>query len=242
MDACSVSLRHDAVGILGFELGAKNCVPELVAHSKPIGGILVVMQHVVFLQTQQNGVLEGEMMQGIVPNVITQIADHKTGEERGDQLGPQDDAEQPMKTDRDRNAERNGHHQPIAVAWEIVVHAMSNEVDALAQLARRAPMEYETVKCVFREGPHEHAQHKERNELPKAHAYHPKAQISEIDEYRYEHEEWHGPVHAREDVDELVLEHRWTLVPIVYEVLCHGYKSIGYGNDAMVTTIIFSTI
>lgn len=73
--------------ILAFSIqtGAKHSIPKFITNAKSVCWILVVMQHVVLFQFQQNGMLKSEMMQGIVANIVTQVTHHETRKKCGDQ-------------------------------------------------------------------------------------------------------------------------------------------------------------
>lgn len=92
---------------------------------------------------------KSEMMQRIVPNVIAEIAYYEAWEECRNQLSAKNDGKEPMESNGYWNAKRNGHHQAIAIARKVVMHAMGYEMNALAQLARRTPMKYEAMQGVF---------------------------------------------------------------------------------------------
>ncbi len=93
--------------------------------------------------------LEGEMMQGIVPNIIKQIAHHEAREKRGDQHWTKHQTKRPIEQKCQRNAKWDWHNQPVAIARIIVVHTMRQEMDALTQFAWWTIMKHKAMQSIL---------------------------------------------------------------------------------------------
>src|ERR1043165_5171891 len=108
-----------------------------------------MVDHVVMLQIQPEFASEIKMMNRIMRHVIKQITGNESCKEWHHQLIAKQKIEQHEKQSGQRNADRRNHHQPLAVAWIIMVHTVKDKMDAFADFSGRQPVKNKTVKHVF---------------------------------------------------------------------------------------------
>ena len=148
-----------------MESGAKNIIPQWVAYSESPVVFLVMMQHVMLLDALPERMAPPEVMHGIVHHIVAQIADQESGEKRIDSRL----AYQRLKAEEEQECKRNAyarwHDESKPVVRVVVVHAVPDEVQALAPFARRYPMKKKTVQNVFGQRPYEEAGQKQYGQV-----------------------------------------------------------------------------
>src|SRR5438045_9738876 len=90
----------------------------------------------ILFEAVQNAGLHRKMVNRVVDRVVTKIAGGKTApysrcRVAGDQI------EQPVKCDRERNADRRGHYEPSGVVRIIVGNAVHDEMELFPAFGRR---------------------------------------------------------------------------------------------------------
>jgi len=194
---------------------AENVVPQPVAHPETVLRILVMVNRVVLLQLLEQRILPIEVMQAVVAQIVTQVAHHKSWEEGRYPLRTEYELEAEIEKEGQWHAHARNHHQSVTVARIIVVHTMENEVHTLTEIGRWHPMEHEAMQGVLGKTPNENTKRKEPCNVNPRDLFYRYCTIQEITEHRDEDDEWYAPMNTRELVDEVALEHAWTLVLVV---------------------------
>ncbi len=114
---------------------------------------------VVVLEEPGHRVAHRKVVRRIVDIVIDQVADDKKGAERLDPGLRDEQAEQQVQHHHDGNGAGGRHHQPGLVFRVLMVVAVKQEHQPLAQLAFRREVKQEAVQAVLGERPGELAGH-----------------------------------------------------------------------------------
>lgn len=93
-------------------------------------------------------------MKGVVQEIIGQISQDQTGEE-GLMVGRKKGFEEKVKEKGERDTHRQGHDESCRVLGGVVVDAVDEEVDGLAEFVPPFKMKDKAVQAIFQEGPRE---------------------------------------------------------------------------------------
>ena len=111
-------------------VGSKNIIPQRRADAIAIAFILIMVQKMIMFQPCTHAGFHWKVMRGIVKHVIAQIPKDKTGKERWQQSGAEQQMEHNIKYDGQRNAHHRRHNQAARIPGVIVMHTMKKEVQA----------------------------------------------------------------------------------------------------------------
>ena len=139
------------------------------------------------------------MVHVIMDHVIGEIAGREAGKDRPCQRKAEDKCDYTEGGKQDRAAEQDRHDEPQRVVRMVVMHAVNEEMQTLAELARDLPMEEIAVAQIFGQRPNdvteEHAAKRGREARPCEAQIGEKRNDGRIDVKR------HAPVHARQLVE-----------------------------------------
>ena len=170
------------------------------------------------------------MMHGIVCHVVEKISDQEAGEEREDVHAAQQHPEQEKEQSRQRNAHRWNHHQPLAVARVIMMHAMKDEVHALAEFTGRLPVKDETMEDVFRKSPDEQSQGNIAQDRNGRKMIAQDGLVQTINDDGNEDEQRHAEVYACQPFQQRVLEHPDGFVLVTDEIFGHYEAKVRFSG------------
>ena len=164
-------LEHEILDLLlvlfflvKIEHGAKDAVPDGAADAKTFALIFVVMQVMVTPERLHPFKWRIPGVDGIVHAAIKEITEQEAGEEHK--------AGRPHRQPKDRKKRRgddqagHGRHEQTFFVPRIVVMVPMHDIDELLRpLALGDPMECEPVHDVFKEGPAEHSDKKDQEDM-----------------------------------------------------------------------------
>src|ERR1700736_49480 len=139
----------------GYTLPAicpKNVVPQRRANPETEVVVVIMMTQMVLLQPIQNAAFHREMMDRVMNGIVTNVAPNETGPDcrRG---VSEKEKEQAIKDNRQRNAHRRRHDQPLRIIWIIMVNTMDNEVKLFPDSAGWLVVKSVAMNHIFEQSP-----------------------------------------------------------------------------------------
>lgn len=106
LPACSRSL---------FALFLRKCsehkIPKRRAYSEIVIRVHIMMPHVLLLQVERNLSVKAEMVDSIVGQIISEVAEYEPSKERRKVVRAENVEEKSVKKRRQRNADYRGHNK-----------------------------------------------------------------------------------------------------------------------------------
>lgn len=112
-----------------------------------------MMIHMMLTELQKQGVFDScEEMNRIMNHVICQVTEHETTEKRPDTIIEQQ-VKAPQQQQRQGNADRNGHHEPILIVRVLVMNTVHRELKSLQEFPIRVKVEHKAMQNILEKGP-----------------------------------------------------------------------------------------